>query len=132
MNPHRYGFCTAIDPEKPLNVAGTIGVGWNTVARVNVHSGAVDRWYVGERTTCQEPQFVPRSPRAAEGDGFILTVLTRFGEDSGTELAVLDAQQLAQGPMARIRVPFRLRGAVHGNWVPEEALRAATDARSAG
>ena len=122
MNPHRYGFFTAIDPEKPVNIAGTIGLGWNTVARIDVHTGKLDRWYVGEKTTCQEPQFVPRSPRAAEGDGYLLTVLTRFGGECTTELAVLDAQHLADGPIARILMPFRLRGAVHGNWVPRDAL----------
>ena len=130
MNPHRYGFCTAIDPEKPLNVAGTLGLGWNTVTRIDVHSGEIDRWYVGERTTCQEPQFVPRSSKAPEGDGYLLTVLTLFGGESSTELAVLDAQHLADGPIARIRMPFRLRGAVHGNWVPRDALSASPDTRS--
>lgn len=125
MHPYRHGYCTVIDPAKPLNVAGTVGVGWNTLVHIDVATGQLDRYYVGERTTCQEPCFVPRSPAAPEGEGFILSQLTRFEGHLRTEIIVLDAQHLAEGPIATIRVPFRLRAAVHGNWVSGSALDAA-------
>lgn len=129
MNAYRYGYCTAIDPARPLNVSGTIGLGWNTLTRVDLASQQMDRWYVGDKTICQEPQFVPRRVDAPEGDGYLLSVLTRFdGAEPRTELAVLDAQHLAEGPLARIRIPFRLRGAVHGNWVSGAALATAKPA----
>lgn len=125
MHPYRHGFCTVIDPSRPLNVAGTIGVGWNTLVHVDVATGRVDRYYVGEKTTCQEPCFAPRAPGAREGEGFILSQLTRFDGHLRTEIIVLDAQRLADGPIATIHVPFRLRAAVHGNWVPRSAFDAA-------
>ena len=118
MHPYRHGFSAIVDPSKPLNVAGTIGVGWNTITHVDLSTGKLERYYVGEKTTCQEPCFVPRTPDAPEGDGFLLSVLTRFDGDSRTELAVFDAQHIADGPIARARLPFRLRAAVHGTWVP--------------
>ena len=124
MHPYRHGFTAIVDDSKPLNVAGTIGVGWNTVAHVDFATGKLDRWFVGEQTTCQEPCFVPRSTAAPEGDGFLLSVLNRFGDDPRTELAIFDAQRVADGPFARVRLPFRLRAAVHGCWVPEGAARA--------
>jgi carotenoid cleavage dioxygenase-like enzyme len=124
MHPYRHAFTAIVDATRPLNVAGTIGVGWNTVARVDFTTGKLDRWFVGERTTCQEPCFVPRSAGAPEGDGFLLSMLNRFGEDPHTELAVFDAQRVAAGPIATVRLPFRLRAAVHGCWVPEGAARA--------
>ena len=120
--PHRYGYTTIVDPTRPLNVAGTIGVGWNTLARVDLATGAIERWYAGDRTTAQEPQFVPRTHDAPEGDGWLLAVLTRFDGDWKTELAVFDAQHIAEGPIARVKMPFRLRGGVHGSWVPAETL----------
>ncbi len=124
MHPYRHGFCTVIDPSRPLNVAGTIGVGWNTLVHIDVATGRIDRYHVGEQTTCQEPCFAPRSSGAPEGDGFILSQLTRFDGHLRTEIIVLDAQRIADGPIATIKVPFRLRAAVHGNWVPRSALHA--------
>jgi carotenoid cleavage dioxygenase-like enzyme len=122
--PYRYGYVTLLDPERPLNVASTIGVGWNTLARVDLATGTMARWYAGDRTTLQEPQFVPRSPDAPEGDGWLLSVLTRVDGDWRTEVGVFDAQRIAQGPVARIRMPFRIRGAVHGTWVDQALLAA--------
>ncbi|MGH8245169.1 MAG: carotenoid oxygenase family protein, partial [Gammaproteobacteria bacterium] len=122
MHPYRHGFTAIVDRSKPLNAAGTIGIGWNTICRVDIAAGKMRRYYVGERTTCQEPCFVPRSQDAPEGNGWVLSVLNRFEGDTPTELAVFDAQHVAEGPLARIRMPFRLRAAVHGNWVPGQVL----------
>lgn len=124
MHPYRHGFGAIVDRSKPLNVAGTIGVGWNTIAHIDMVTGKLTRYYVGEKTTCGEPCFVPRSPAAPEGDGFLLTALTRFDGQTRTELAVFDAQHLGDGPLAIVRMPFRLRAAIHGNWVPADAPRA--------
>ena len=39
-----------------------------------------------------------------------------------SELVVLDAQAIEQGPICRIKLPFRLRQGLHGNWADERAL----------
>lgn len=122
MSPYRYGYCAVIDRTRPVNVAGTIGLGWNTLVRVDTVRRGTDRFYVGDDTTAQEPRFVPRSPEAAEGAGYLLAVVTRFRGDMRTELLVLDAEHIADGPMAVVRMPFCLRGAIHGNWVPARLL----------
>ncbi len=83
-----------------------------------------DRWWVGENAACQEPQFVPRRAGAAEGDGWLLVMLTGLGPQGyGSELVILDAERIAEGPVARVRSPIRLRGAIHGNWVGAETLQ---------
>jgi carotenoid cleavage dioxygenase-like enzyme len=128
MQDNRYGYCAMIDRSKPLNVAGTIGLGWNTIARVDLRSGEMERFYVGERTTAQEPLFVPRSAASSEGDGYLLVVVTRFDDEMRTEILVVDAQHLGDGHIAKVRMPFRVRGAIHGNWVSEDQLRARTAA----
>jgi carotenoid cleavage dioxygenase-like enzyme len=122
MESYRYGYCAVIDRTKPLNVAGTIGLAWNTIARIDHQTGMMQRFYVGERTTAQEPIFVPRRADSPEGDGHLLVVVTRFEEGRRTELVVLDAMHLQDGPVSTVRLPFCIRGAIHGNWVPEEAL----------
>lgn len=118
MHPYRHGFTAIVDRSRPLNVAGTIGVGWNTITHVDIATGKLDRYFVGEKTTCGEPCFIPRSTDSPEGDGFLLAVLIRGDDDSRTELVVLDAQHVSEGPLATVRLPFRIRAAVHGNWVP--------------
>ncbi len=61
---------------------------------------------------------MPRRPDSPEGDGWLMAVLTRFdGAGYCSELAILDAQHVADGPIARVRTPMRLRNAIHGNWV---------------
>ena len=120
MRPYRHGFCAIVDPARPLDAAGTIGVGWNTLARLDLQTGAIERYWVGGRTVCQEPCFVPCSAAAPEGDGFVLAQLTRFDGEWRTEIIILDAQRLSEGPLARVRVPFRLRPVVHGTWVPRQ------------
>ncbi|MBI2992830.1 MAG: carotenoid oxygenase family protein [Gammaproteobacteria bacterium] len=118
LHAYRHGFTAIVDPSRPLNAAGTIGVGWNTIAHVDLSTGRLERYYAGEKTTCGEPCFIPRSPFAPEGDGYLLSVLIRGDVDSHSELIVLDAQHIADGPMATVRLPFRIRAAVHGSWVP--------------
>jgi hypothetical protein len=34
-----------------------------------------------------------------------------------SSLALLDTKDLSAGPIARIKLPFRLRSGVHGSWV---------------
>ena len=116
--PYRYGWCAVIDPERPIATAGSLGPGWNTLVRIDMARRTQDRWWVGENAACQEPQFVPRRPGAPEGDGWLLCLLTRLGPQGyWSELVVLDAERVAEGPVATVKAPIRLRGAIHGNWV---------------
>jgi carotenoid cleavage dioxygenase-like enzyme len=35
---------------------------------------------------------------------------------------ILEAQQVEEGPIARLKLPFRLRSGLHGNWADESKL----------
>ena len=95
------------------------GDGTSTLGHVNVKTGALDVWEHGQKVSVQEPQFVPRSPDAQEGDGWILSILNRL--DKGhSEIGVFDALDLAAGPIARLHLPVRIRASFHGVWVPDE------------
>ena len=41
------------------------------------------------------------------------------------DMIILDALDLAAGPIATIKIPFRLRYGFHGTWIPGEDLRRA-------
>ncbi len=67
--------------------------------------------------TVGEPIFVPRTPEAAEGDGFVLAIVYRTAEDR-SDMLVLDAQNMSGEPLATIQLPHRIPYGFHGNWVP--------------
>lgn len=82
-------------------------------------------WYAGPDSAPEEPCFVPRSAdpnaNAAEGDGWLLTMVGRRAENR-TDLVILDALNLAAGPVATIKFPCRVHEGFHGIWVAAKAL----------
>ncbi|EIZ77617.1 9-cis-epoxycarotenoid dioxygenase [Novosphingobium sp. Rr 2-17] len=124
--PYTHGFVLAFDPALPFDE--TLGERpfqfFNQLAHVNVRTGQADAWFPGDAQCFQEPVFVPRSPDAAEGDGYVMALLNHLHSDD-TELVVLDSLKMAEGPIARVKIPFRLRMSLHGNWTPAEVLTAA-------
>ena len=62
-----------------------------------------------------EPVFVPRSPQAAEGDGWLLAVAWRE-KAQRSDLLICDAMNLAAGPVAVAQLPHRVPFGFHGNW----------------
>ncbi|EXS71924.1 carotenoid oxygenase family protein [Sphingobium sp. Ant17] len=93
---------------------------FNQIVHLNVATGQSERWCGGDAECFQEPTFVPRSATAPEGDGFILSLLNHL-ETQTTELVILDTQKVGDGPVARIKLPVRLRMSLHGNWVAAAA-----------
>jgi carotenoid cleavage dioxygenase len=78
-------------------------------------------WNAPADTTVQEPCFIPKSATAAEGEGYIIQVATRVKE-MRTDVFLLDALRIAEGPIATIRLPVRLKPGYHGSWAPADAL----------
>ena len=62
-----------------------------------------------------EPIFVPRSPDAPEGDGFVIAVVYRAAEDR-SDFLVFDASAIEAGPIGSAKLPRRVPFGFHGNW----------------
>ena len=62
---------------------------------------------------------MPRNATAPEGDGYLIGVVDREIERR-SDLVILDAQRLAEGPIATVRLPFKIFQQVHGCWVPAQ------------
>ncbi len=90
---------------------------FNLLIHLDLAKGTVARWCGGDAESFQEPTYLPRSPDAPEGDGFVLSLLNHL-ETATTELVILDTRRFEQGPVARIKLPMRMRMSLHGNWVP--------------
>jgi carotenoid cleavage dioxygenase-like enzyme len=69
-----------------------------------------------------EPCFIPRSPEAEEGDGWIVQALTN-GQTLRTEVNLFTATEIAKGPVATIKLPLRLKPAYHGSWAAAAAVK---------
>jgi carotenoid cleavage dioxygenase len=66
--------------------------------------------------------FVPRRRGAAEGDGYLVGVCSRSRENGRSDLLIVDAQRMGEGPVATVRLPYRAAPQVHGFWVPGDQL----------
>ena len=62
-----------------------------------------------------EPVFVPREGATAEDDGYVLSIWWDAARDA-SELVILDAQDFAGKPLARVRLGMRVPMGFHGNW----------------
>jgi carotenoid cleavage dioxygenase len=120
MQAYRHGYLCVTDLSKPYDAerGGSIsGMFINCLGHIDLVTGASEQYFVGPTSTLQEPTFIPKSATSPEGVGY-LAVLANRHESLRSELLILDAQHLADGPIATIRVPVRLRQGLHGNWVP--------------
>ena len=63
-----------------------------------------------------EPVFVPRAANAAEGDGWLLSVVWRSSTNT-SDLAVFNATDVESGPVACVHLGHRVPDGFHGNWV---------------
>ena len=118
-----------VNVELGKDEGGVAGSGFaNCIGRVDVKTGVCKMWWAGPMSGVSEQVFVPRSPDAPEGDGYILASVGRFGK-SQTELVILDSRDFDTAdkdddvkPIAQIVLPFRLRSGIHGSWVPQEVM----------
>jgi carotenoid cleavage dioxygenase len=122
--PFRYSFNMLIDPTLPWDevrggpLRGKLA---NTWYRFDHVTGHIDRFWAGDTHALFEPQFIPRRPDAPEGDGYLMGVANNHAQMQ-SELVIADAQRLEEGPIARVKLPFRLHMQVHGCWVPATEL----------
>jgi carotenoid cleavage dioxygenase len=96
--------------------------GSSGVGHVDVHTGDVEVWAPGAGDSVQEPQFVPRTSDSAEGEGWLIVPVSRVSK-MRSDLVILDARDVARGPVATLKLPVRVRATFHGTWVPAAALQ---------
>lgn len=89
--------------------------GFDQIAVIDVETGARDAFSFGEGAYCGEPVFVPEGP--GEGEGWLLALVWDSHRNASV-LAVLDARNVAAGPVARVHMPARVPGGFHCHWRP--------------
>ena len=108
----RYRYAFVNGTARPS--AGRID-GFDRLARIDVQAGTRVDWHGGDGAYIGEPVFVPRPGGSAEGDGWLLAL--RWDSLANvSDLLILDAAQLADGPVATVRMPERVPGGFHCHW----------------
>jgi len=117
---YRYGVMnlTSIPGERPDD--GLPGFRW--LASIDPTSGAMRTRFAGRDSTVQEAIFVPPPGfDTGNGEGYVMQLVDRHATGT-TDLLILDAQRIDAEPVATLRIPIRLPGGLHGNWVTDEQL----------
>lgn len=111
MLPYRHGYFNAapVDSETQGRDSRT------SIAHIDLNTGNTRLWQPEVGDFCGEPVFVPRSGAAAEGDGWLLSVIYRAGENR-SDLAVFEAAEVQAGPIALVHLSTRVPAGFHGNW----------------
>lgn len=110
----RHGWCvTTTDPDGPfgLELAG--------ICHIDTDTGVEDTWDPGDDIRAGEVAFVPAGD--GEGEGYLVTYLWDRSTDRSS-LAVFDAQQVADGPVAQVPLPVRVPFGFHGIWIDDADL----------
>lgn len=120
MRDYEIGYYQQFLPQNgdPL-IAGPVGPGFNTVTRIEVKTGRCTTYVPGRRCTVQEAVHIPS--RTAGHEGYLAFVVD-LHDPMLSEVHVLEARHIEKGPVARIKIPLRLRVGVHGSWVNAEEL----------
>ena len=108
---HRYGFAVAMDCRRHGPFAGS------ALLRHDLAADRTDAHVFGPGRLTGEPTFIPRSPEAPEGDGWVLSLVYDSALDR-SELAVLDTRDFTGEPVATVRLPVRVPHGLHSTWVP--------------
>lgn len=120
MSDYQVGYYERFDPVSgPPLTAGPVGIGFNTISRLEVKSGKLQSWHLDMPATIQEEVHIPSKIPGHEG---YLAFVADLHSEKLSDVLILEAGNLAKGPLARIKMPLRLRNQVHGNWVPAEEL----------
>jgi carotenoid cleavage dioxygenase len=113
-HPTRYAYNASLaDAETNL---------FNGVVRYDNLTGAKETYFYGPGIYGSETPFAPRDGSAAEDDGYLVTFVTDERENR-SEVQILHAARISEGPVARVLLPQRVPLGFHATWVRSEQLR---------
>ena len=103
-----------------MDIADTLR--FTGITHYDTDTGKEETLLYGPGRSGSETPFAPRVGSTGEGDGYVIS----FVHDEGagqSEVWIVDAQHVLQGPVARLRVPRRVPLGFHACWVPGADLR---------
>jgi len=110
---NRYAYAVSINTDVTMYFDG--------IVKYDLESGTSERFPFGPGRYGSEAPFAPRTPQHAEDDGYLLSFV--YDDDrQRSEVLVLDAADVAAGPVCRVLLPVRVPNGFHACWVPGSDL----------
>jgi carotenoid cleavage dioxygenase len=100
-------------------------VGWfgfEGIIKHNVVTGTEENYRLPEGVYASETVFAPRPSPRSEDDGYLITFTMDVVNDS-SQCLIFDAQNVSDGPVARIQLPERICSGTHATWAAASTLR---------
>ena len=111
--PSRFAYMSAFGGE-----VGDPG-DFDTIVKYDQQTGERTTWQSGADGHIGESVFAPDPAGTAEDDGWLINAVYYDATDH-TDVCVLDARDVAAGPVARVRMPRRIPFGFHANWFPSD------------
>jgi len=84
--------------------------------KLNMHTGETDIMDFGDDKVSLEPIFIPKPDAREEDDGWVIDHV--YDNKTGrTDVVILDARCLNDGPICTIHLPINTGTSFHGTWV---------------
>jgi carotenoid cleavage dioxygenase-like enzyme len=124
--PYNHFWQCQIDPSKPFDFqkcGPPAGGLFNVLGHFtwDKSNPVRDTYFAGPTCTFQEPVFVPKAGSTKEGEGYLIALLNHL-DVLRNDILIFDALNLAQGPIAAVQLPVKLRLGLHGNWVDQSEI----------
>ncbi|MGH2829541.1 MAG: carotenoid oxygenase family protein [Actinomycetota bacterium] len=111
--PSRYAYTMRISPNPTFMFDG--------IVKYDMGKQSSERYPFGEARWGSEAPFAPRPNAVAEDDGYLVSFV--HDENTGrSEVVILDAANIAAGPVGRVLLPVRVPLGFHALWVREDQL----------
>ncbi|WP_108811621.1 carotenoid oxygenase family protein [Sphingorhabdus sp. Alg231-15] len=98
--------------------------GWflfNGVVKHDLETGTAERYYFGDDRFGSEAPFIPRKNAQSEDDGYLISFITDMAQDR-SECIIVDAKDIAAGPVCTIILPHRISSGTHATWAEAEQI----------
>jgi carotenoid cleavage dioxygenase len=122
-HPYQRGWYLTVDPAKMTAIAnGPAEIWFNCLQRISFPGREIQSLSQGPGVGFNEP-FHIASPDPAHGGWLVMMTDHVVAENVyRQEVWMLEADAIDKGPIARVHMPFRSCGQVHGWWVRRDAL----------
>jgi len=104
--PYRYSYNMIAHPNAFL---------FDGIERYDHTTGQSQRYFFGKDRFGSESPMAPCVGAVAEDDGYVVSFVTDMAADR-SECVVLDARDIAAGPVCRIVLPHRISSGTHACW----------------
>jgi carotenoid cleavage dioxygenase-like enzyme len=94
------------------------------LVKYDLERNTSERYLFGAGRAANECPFAPRLGAADEDDGYLVAFVSDANGGDQGEVVILNAKDIAAGPIGRLKIPQRVPVGFHALWIPGEQLPA--------